>query len=526
MRASLATAGVASLALLATACSSAGTATVGAYSHGPSQKMSTTTKHNGADSESQGKGGPADADEEARASRSKVFDPETPDNVKYKKLKDAANVRKRQPAANGPGSPSPTPLVVYNAGGLTDPGWYPPDWNGAAGGGRYVEVINNKVGFYKASLAPIASDTTFNLAGTTSTYVGDPEIVYDPATKKFYYAMIDEDAAGNWYIDYGFSKSATPIKAGDFCHFKRAYGTTLPDYPRLGGTKDFILIGTNNYANGSSYVDSSVQWAKKPGPTSLTACPTTLSNGVQSGMPFTPVPAKQTDPSSTGYILASTWYGGSTLQIEKVTKSSANTPVFGAWMATAVNPYSMPADSPQPGTTDLINTFDNRLFQVQQSFDPAVNSGVLWTANNTFAGAGSGVQWYELMVAGPVVQQGLISDNTRYLYNGSVAPDRAYRSSTTKAFGSNMVATMTAGSAGEYASAVVASKRGTSDISPLVTVKAGTGPITCGSTCRWGDRSSASAALGTTISGTVGRVAVSNGWANGGYQSQNSVVQP
>lgn len=461
-----------------------------------------------------------------KSGHSKLFVPEEPDNALFAKLKDEAKKKPRLPGT-GSSSPSPTPTILKQTVGISDPGWSPPDWNGAAGTSRYIEVINNRVGFYNTTdFSLVSEDTTFALAATMDAYVSDPEIVYDPASKKFYYAMMDMDSSGSWFIDYGFSKTAAPNSVADFCHYSYAYGATEPDYPRLGGTKDFILIGTNNFTS-SGYANSSVQWAKKPSSASLTSCPTSLTAGVHGGEPFTPVPAHQTDPSSAGFIVASVWYGGSTLSLQKVTKNSkTGLPVFGAAKTISVAPYNLPDDAPQPGTSDMLSTLDSRLYEAVQSFDPRLGTAVIWTANTVFAGAGSGVQFYELGTSGSVAQQGVISDSSRYVFNGTVSSDRAYTSGKKKAYGSNMGATFTTSSATSYPSMLVATKRGLSGLSPFVQTAAGTAAITCGGTCRWGDRSSANPGLAAPTNGTTGRLWLTNGWSNGGYQSENVQLTP
>lgn len=468
-----------------------------------------------------------DADAGAKPGKDKKFNAETPDNALFARLKAQAGKKGKLPGTNGTGAVSPNPTIINNYTGINDPNWYPPDWNGATGPSRYVEVINNRIGFYNGSAGLLSSATTFQMAATSDGYVGDPEINYDPATKKFYYALMDQDSSGNWFIDYGFSKIQKPSSVADFCHYQQGYGTDEPDYPRLGGTKDFILIGVNIYAGGSSYTGSRVQWARKPSAGSLTTCPTGFATGVQGGYSFTPVPSHQTDPSSTGYILASVWSGGSTISKQKVTKSSTGTPVFSTFTSYSVTPYTMPADAPQPGTTDLLNTSDSRLYQVVQSYDPRLSATVLWTSLTTFAGAGSGVEWFELKAGGGVAQQGVLSDSSRYVFNGTNSSDRAYTNATTTAYGSNMGIDVTTSSSSQYPSMAVATKRGTSSLSPLVTVVAGTGAITCGGTCRWGDRSSAHASVATSTSLTTGRIYFSNGWASPGtYQSRNVQVAP
>jgi hypothetical protein len=502
------------IAFLGTACTSTGHANHAAHQVGASKREVHVVDAG----EKPGKG-------------DKKAEVETPDDVKYKKLKADANAKAK--TAKGVSSRSAGPLtssaptLVLNKPGVADPGWYPTDANGARGGNRYVEVINNTVGYYSANLGLVTTGTTFDLAGTTSGYVGDPEVIYDPGSNKFFYTMIDQDASGSWRLDYGFSKSSSPSSAADFCHyFMPSSGTTLPDYPRLGASKSFLMIGTNNYANGSNYVDSSVYWATKPTTTALTTCPDAPTNGRATGFQFTPVPSHQTDPVATGYILSSSWSGGSSLVMYKVTRSAAGAPVFSAGTSIPVNAYSIAADADQPGTTDQLSTDDARLFEVVQSFDNGV--GVLWTAHNIYGGDGSAARCYEISTTGSVLQQGTVTNPSLDYYYPTISSDRAFVSSTKKGFGSNMVMGFNQSSSTVGVGIDLVSEQGRTGLSPVVVATPGDGShISCGGTCRWGDRSSANPSLSAPLTNTTGRVWLSQSIVQGGsYGTRNLQVAP
>ncbi len=501
------------------------TASCGSGQHSTHVSGAATVHPSQADAQQSGETG-ADKPE-----RGKLFHPETPNNAKFNLLKAQANAaakaRSGRVSSHSP-TTSPAPTLILNKAGVHDAaGWYPTDANGARGGTRYVEVINNTVGFYSASLGLVATDTTFNLTGTTSTYVGDPEIIFDQASKKFFYVLIDQDAAGNWRLDYGFSKTASPSSTNDFCHYQMpTSGTSLTDYPRLGATRDFLLIGENNYAGGSSYTGSSVYWATKPAAADLTTCPPAPTNGQATGFQFTPVPAHQTDPSSVGYILSSVWSGGSSLTKYTVTKSAAGTPVFSGGTSVPVTSYSIPANADQPGTTDMLSTNDARLYQVLQSWDNG--AAVLWTSHTIFGGNGAAARWYEISTSGTVLQSGTIADANLDYYYPTISSDRAYKSKTSKGFGQNMVIGFNQSSSTTSVGVDVASEQGRTGVSPVIVASAGDGThISCGGTCRWGDRSSAHPGLSAVLTNPTGRVWLSQSIvAADGYNTRNLQVAP
>ena len=259
------------------------------------------------------------------------------------------------------------PSLVRNWAGQRDTTAAPSDSTGAIGTTRYIELVNSKAAIYnRTSNTPNASGPLLQLTGCATSactdFVFDVQVIWDPGTNRFFYTTMDtgSGSSGGNLLMFGWSKTATPtLSASSWCRFALGFGSTLPDYPKLGDTKDFMLIGTNNFS-GSSFAGSSITWVVKP-PAGST-CPTTFpkfgATGVlknANGSPaFTPVPANQTDTSSTGWAVArpaSIPSGGATfLTVFKITKSATGTatiPTTGA--SVAVTAYKVPASAPQPG---------------------------------------------------------------------------------------------------------------------------------------------------------------------------------
>src|SRR6266496_5252714 len=91
----------------------------------------------------------------------------------------------------------------------------------------------------------------------------------------------------------------------------------------------------------------------------------------------------------------------------------------------SVTSYSIPANVPQPGTGNVLDSSDTRLTQSVAHADPdASKAEAVWT-QHTVAGPGgrSVVRWYELLPASLTVRQmGTISDTTNYVFNGAISP--------------------------------------------------------------------------------------------------------
>jgi hypothetical protein len=157
----------------------------------------------------------------------------------------------------------------------------------------------------------------------------------------------------------------------------------------------------------------------------------------------------------------------------------------------------------------------------------------LWTSLTTYAGAGSGVEWFEINPAGSVDQTGIISDPTLYVFNGSISSDRAYTSRRLKAFGSNMVVGFDTSSASENPAIQMVSKRGAAATSDMVLVVRSAAPdqdFTCpdvGDTCRWGDYSSASPNPDASTTAGTGSVYLTSMYSGGAHWlTRNWVATP
>jgi hypothetical protein len=429
-----------------------------------------------------------------------------------------------------PGSPTRAPVVNRSFQGITDSCGTPPDTVSAVGTGRFIELVNCKFGLYdKTSNTPLATGTLASLVGAGATdSVFDPQIIWDPGTKRFYYAADDVVSASQNLLAFGWSKNATPNSAADWCKFVFNFGSLFPDFPKLGDTKDFALFGVNVFS-GNTYVRSDVAWVGKP--PAGTTCPSAASliagvkQNVQdaSGNPaFTPVPANQIDTSRTGYILARSVSLPATFLTEfKVTRNAttgaAVIPTKGK--PVTVPSYAVPANAPQSGTTKLLDTSDARPWGVVSAIDPAKGAVALWAQHTVQGGAGAQVRWYEIdPVTRALFQSGVVTSGTAFKFNGSISPDRVRRGSVA-AFGSNMVLSFSSSSSTAFSSVRVVSKVGAGAQSGEAVLTTSPGFMVDQScdgasepVCRWGDYAGATPDPSASTSGVVGIVWITNEW--------------
>jgi hypothetical protein len=434
------------------------------------------------------------------------------------------------------------PTIGASWQGVNNTGLTPPDPNGAIGPTRYVEIVNVNMQI---------SDRTGVVKGTglLSTITGhgsqsDPMVLWDPNTQRFYFNVWD---TANATMDWGFSKTDTPnsVSTADWCSYETNFGyatSNAPDYPKLGQTKDFLFIGVNFYPSFQSdhATSGDVLWTQKPqGSGPINQCPAASSfnhgkvTGLKNGdgtQAFTPVPAIQTDPSSKGYIVASsdiecppTCVTGTQLTVftvkpNKTDPTKASIPTKGK--SVTVGTFMSPPDAPQKGSADTLDTLDGRLEHAVSAVDPASGKQVVWTGHTVAGGAGSEFRWYELLPGKhtTVVQSGVVNNNKLYVYNASVSPDRVVKANGNTGHGDNMVVDFTTSSANDFSAIQVVSKLAGGAQSGFVLVKQATVAETdfsCTPTCRWGDYAGATPDPGASTSGAAGEVWISNNYAGG-----------
>jgi hypothetical protein len=459
--------------------------------------------------------------------------------TEYERAKAAAAARSDQkqgtrsspkvaaPRAGAPMIASGDPDVYPAWNGISDDRVAPPDTTGAIGPTRYVELTNLKYAIYDRNGGLLATGGLAGLAGDPlgDLSLTDPQIIWDPGTNRFYYTVLSLDTNS---FDVGFSKTASPSRSSDWCKYFAdfGYGPNLPDYPKLGDTRDFWMFGVNVFGS-LGYLQSDVDWISKP-PAGRT-CPrgSRFRLGVESDLTlhdatqaFTPVPANQTDTSGTGYVVAtpdtSDGFTHDFVDTFAVTKNASGNAVFGPAVAHTVGSYVLPPNAPQSGTSVLLDTLDGRLTQAVSGFDPFRGKTAVWTQHTVSGGAGSEVRWYEIdPTANPLLQpQGAATDASLYVFNGAISSDRKV-SGSTKRFGDAAVVGVNTSSASDFVRIQMVSKWGDNAQSEFVEVKASPGfneDFSCGLACRWGDYSGATPDPAANPYSNHGRVWLSNQW--------------
>ena len=314
-------------------------------------------------------------------------------------------------------------MAATASGGST-----PPDTTGAIGPTAYVEFVNSRVGvFNRSTLASVAQvpEDTF-VAGIDAC---DGQIKWDNVAKRWLYYSLDCNApTSSQGLSFGFSKTSSPTplpsstSSGNWCRYHVGTGTTLEDYGKLGNSDSQMIIGANefNLTTGAGIDSAIITFPKPANGTTVTTCPSESGHRF-APIDFTPQPANVFSSSANGFVTAIKDF--SHLEMYTVV---GTTPTVSDNGAVPVTTFATPANVPQPGSTDKLDSSDTRLTQANAAVDPALNAMTVWT-QHTVGGANGGpavVRWYELKagVAAAPVQTGTVAVSGAFAFNGAISP--------------------------------------------------------------------------------------------------------
>ena len=461
------------------------------------------------------------------------------DPVALRALKTAATARVPAGAKSSRvPQPAHSPLPTMRAswpGIAADGTSSPSDSTGAIGPSSYIENVNSIVSIYDRAGSPLATSALDTWWGENGARAFDPQVMWDPTSSRFYYTGDVIFGASDNRLAFGFSTTSDPagLTAADWCQYDITYGSLFPDYPKLGDSRDFALIGVNVF--GSSFVGSDIIALSKPGTGSTCPAASTFAFGVDGplsvngAIQFTPVPANEIDTKGTGYVITRSGRLPSTsIGVFSVTKAPNGSPIIAtAGTSVTVPSYTAPANAPQSGTSAVLDTSDARFPQAVAAVDP-IHGGKLrvWTQHAVAGGAGSIQRWYEIRPrAATLVQSGTVKSASLFVFDGAISPDRVVNSSA-EAFGENMVMSFVTSSSVTFPTIQMISKRAGLRSSSMVSVRTSPGPdtdFTCWTPpCRWGDYSAANPDPAASTTGKTGVVWLTSMWTLPGSTATTS----
>jgi YD repeat-containing protein len=333
----------------------------------------------------------------------------------------------------------PSVFGGLNWQGLSETNATPPDTTGAIGLNHYVEATNDGVAVYtRAGGAQVSFAALDAFLGVPGDSVSDPQILWDDGSGRWYFAGIDV-GTGSEQLLVGFSKTSDPSNlASGWCTYSIATTGFLDDFPKLGDDDGHIIVGANRFLGDNTFETAVIYAIDKPGAgATCPASPAFTRFGSSAshltktggGDAFTPVPANTTDSSSGGYVVAADNRGsGSGTHIEAWhVGGPPGAPTLTQDGRIAVSAFSVPANAPQAGTLNLLDTSDARLTQAVAHTDPAIGAEAVWTQHAVDGPGGrSVVRWYELTPGALSVRQsGTVAESADFAFNGAISPTLA-----------------------------------------------------------------------------------------------------
>ncbi|HVC78575.1 MAG TPA: hypothetical protein VND96_18875 [Candidatus Micrarchaeaceae archaeon] len=336
--------------------------------------------------------------------------------------------------------------AVYN--GLNKPGLNavdngalqtaPPDATGSIGPNHYVELVNSSIGVYSRSdLSLVTKASLYTWLGlSSSTPLCDPQIQWDPSSQRWLYVVLGCSLASQRFY-YGWSMTPDPSDlVNGWCRFYVSTPGVLSDYPKLGHSNNYMLVGSNNFSNAGTnpFITAQITWMQTPAP-GVTSCGTPLlhtaanganplKNGDNTTLTSTPVPVNTSTNAGNGYVVSAYDPSGPppSPQFKLAVFHIDAGGVFHHDGDINVKTYAVPAPAPDlNGSSFGIDTLDGRLTQAVG--DPTTGIYTQHTVNGT--GGRSKVTWYEIKIASSVpilIQEGDIASSSDFVFNGAISP--------------------------------------------------------------------------------------------------------
>lgn len=275
--------------------------------------------------------------------------------------------------------------------------WKPPDSNIAVGPNHVVMLVNSLISIYSKAGALISR------SGATSWFSGvcsgcsnyDPRITYDPVAGHWLMVYTTKDNTSVSKILLSVSQTSDPTGAWWVYALDGSLNVsgdnTWADYPDVGfdgiasGSGGAVYITTNQYTfSDRTFRTASVYILPKSGlytGGSLNYWRSSNRTNADATQAYS-YRAARTYGNPGGEFLINNENNGSTVSIWRINPTYPPTAVDWTLQSTlSIGTYSIPPDATQPGTTDLLNTLDNRFYNA------------VWRNNRLYAAFTTGYDW-------------------------------------------------------------------------------------------------------------------------------------
>ncbi|MEM7204811.1 MAG: hypothetical protein AAF628_31435 [Planctomycetota bacterium] len=307
---------------------------------------------------------------------------------------DPPTRRLRPDAARLPfgGDAQPTGSAEFGFPAITDTGWDPPDAHLAVGPNHLVAIANGEIAFTgldgtRTFAVPIEGGFGFWGALGATSFVFDPEVVFDATSQRFVAAAAESTQTQSWFV-VAVSDDADP---NGTWHKYRINVTSLGggadiDSPNLAVDGQAVYLAADFFNTGDKHLvvalDKAPLLAGQPVGTQRSL----VVQGTQSfGLPmsYSPAPAQ--------YLLEhSEARSSNVLRLHAITDPLGSPTRVTADLAVFI--YTPPVPVPRQGTSTLIDLFEARFWSCMW------RDGSLWAAHHQ--GDPARVRWYEIKTNG------------------------------------------------------------------------------------------------------------------------------
>lgn len=322
-------------------------------------------------------------------------------------------VQASPPTAESSGSAGTLPTLSFSFDGprMFDNGtsFIPPDSSGAVGLNHYVSIVNSKLSVYDKVTATRLVDTPLSSFWTATGVLGDPRIVFDPHSQRFF--ILASDGISRLHI--AISMTADPTGAwykNSIIVSSDADAGNPPDFPTLGVDENGFYSGA--LMAGGPFTMSLFAIDKAP---LLSATPSLGTVTAWRGIPFEGAlqPCVDYDVAPGAYVI--TRKGSLILKLRRI-DGPLTAPTLVTLGTIPVSAHGRAFSAPALGSTVPLATSDTRLVNA------VLRNGSIWTVHNIDVGGRAACRWYQVdPIALALEQEGTVDDPLLHYIFPSIA---------------------------------------------------------------------------------------------------------
>ncbi|MCG6880029.1 MAG: hypothetical protein LJE96_12895 [Deltaproteobacteria bacterium] len=302
----------------------------------------------------------------------------------------------------------------------------PPDTHGAVGLNHFVEITNSHLDVYEKAAPntrigslPLIYFFRYPTSDFTPTYFYDPRVIYDQNENRWIMsalARLDPPTLEQRFF-FAVSQTADPLGAYYIYQVVTDIFGRVWDFPQLGLDRDAVIF-TANFFYLTTFIDARMFAVAKS--LIYNGSPQTLTPYMFTGLVGTLSPPLVLDENPNTYLVAAQT-NDNKVTIYTLANSAGDPPTLSTGATIPVAAYTIPANAPQPGTINTLDTSDCRF----------VNAGTqignsLFQVHTIKSGDFAKCRFYEFdTVNKQVIQTGTFGrSDTSFDFNAAIAANR------------------------------------------------------------------------------------------------------